>query len=114
MMIELMNNGPLVASFEPTNEFMYYESGVFESVDPDWIVSGGEKPEWEKVSHSVLLYGWGETEDGTKYWKLRNSWGELWGEQGNFRIRRGVDESAIESIAEASDPIIVYQGRNEM
>lgn len=112
MMIELMNNGPIVASFEPSSEFMYYEGGVYHSVDAEWLTNGEERPEWEKVDHSVLLYGWGETEDGLKYWKLRNTWGPDWGENGDFRMKRGVDDSAIESLAEAADPIIVYKNKN--
>lgn len=108
MMLEVMNNGPMIANFEPTNEFMYYEGGVFQSEPASWIVNDEEKPEWQKVSHSVLLYGWGETEDGLKYWICRNSWGPFWGEDGDFRIVRGVDDSAIESYSEAADPVIVY------
>jgi len=56
----------------------------------------------------VLLYGWGE-ENGEKYWTLKNTWGEDWGEKGSFRMRRGIDESSIESMPEAADPYIVYR-----
>lgn len=108
MMIELMNNGPIVVSFEPTTEFMYYEGGVYKSLDvQDWVKLGLERPEWQKVSHSVLLYGWGETESGEKYWSIQNSWGTHWGENGSFRMLRGVDESCIESVGEYSTPYIV-------
>jgi cathepsin C len=54
-----------------------------------------ENVAWEKVDHSVLITGWGE-EDGEKYWKVLNSWGTRWGEDGYFRIKRGTDECAIE------------------
>lgn len=106
MMLEIQKNGPIVVSFEPNYDFMYYTSGVYHSVPAaEWILNGEEKPEWEKVDHSVLCYGWGE-EDGEKYWLLQNTWGSDWGENGNFRMRRGTDESHIESLAEAADPYV--------
>jgi cathepsin L len=40
------------------------------------------------VDHSVVMMGYGHQTDGTKYWKLRNSWGEGWGESGFFRLKR--------------------------
>ena len=48
---------------------------------------------YAEVDHAVLLTGWGE-DNGKKYWRVQNSWGPQWGEQGTFRIRRGVDECA--------------------
>ena len=110
MMLEIKKNGPIVVSFEPKYDFMHYGGGVYHSVDAnDWILNGEQKPEWEKVDHSVLCYGWGE-ENGEKYWKLMNWWGTNWGENGNFRMRRGSDESNIESLAEAAMPIVVEKG----
>jgi hypothetical protein len=41
--------------------------------------------------------------DGRKYWLAQNTWGELWGEGGYFRVARGSDDSAIESMAVAID-----------
>lgn len=58
------------------------------------------------MDHSVICFGWGE-ENGEKFWHLQNSWGEEWGEKGKFRMRRGVDESAIESMAEGAIPEVV-------
>ena len=31
-------------------------------------------------SHAVLLVGFGETDNGTKYWEVQNSWGSNWGD----------------------------------
>ena len=107
MMEELYENGPFAVSFEPTYDFMYYSDGIYHSVDQaQWMKNGEKEPEWEKVDHSVLLYGWGE-ENGEKYWIIKNTWGADWGENGSFRMRRGTDESAIESMAEVADPYIV-------
>jgi len=114
MMLEVMNNGPITTSFEPSSEFMYYKEGIYHDLQDSWIEKKEKQPEWQRVDHSVLLYGWGETEDGVKYWEILNSWGPDWGEKGSFRITRGSDESAVESMAEAADPIIIRKNRDEI
>lgn len=110
MQQELYHNGPLAVGLEPSEDFMFYSEGIY--------TSPGSKnkthvkivnQEWAQVDHGVLLVGWGE-EDGQKYWNIQNSWGPDWGEDGFFRIARGEDESAIESIAEAADVIEDEQG----
>ena len=54
---------------------------------------------------AVLVVGYG-VEDGEKYWKVKNSWGRHFGETGYFRVRRGTDEIAIESMAVATDMML--------
>mmetsp|Transcript_14264 Transcript_14264/g.44875 ORF Transcript_14264/g.44875 Transcript_14264/m.44875 type:complete len:382 (+) Transcript_14264:88-1233(+) len=105
MMMELYRNGPLVVSFEPTEDFMFYAGGVFGQQH-----LGVPAPlrkhasEWQQVDHAVLLVGWGE-ELGQKYWLVQNSWGNTWGEDGFFRIARDINDSGVESIAVAADVV---------
>merc|ERR1712054_709319 len=40
------------------------------------------------VDHVVSVTGWG-TEGNQKYWFVRNSWGEYWGEMGYIRVAFG-------------------------
>jgi C1A family cysteine protease len=42
-----------------------------------------------ELNHAVVIVGYGTSDDGTKYWLIRNSWGEEWGESGYFRLIRG-------------------------
>ncbi|GAY60267.1 cysteine protease-like protein [Citrus sinensis] len=44
-----------------------------------------------QCSHAVAIVGFGATEDGMKYWLIKNSWGESWGEAGYMRILRDVE-----------------------
>merc|ERR1719221_2033512 len=87
---------------------MFYSSGVYRSTKP---ISGANlqrtkiaDEEWERVDHAVLLVGWGE-DNGQKYWRIQNSWGPDWGEDGFFRIIMDENESGIESIPEAADVV---------
>jgi len=93
---ELVNTGPVVMSFEPKEDFMYYKSGIYKS-GPNKI-----HQEWEQVDHAVLLVGYGQ-DDSQPYWVMQNSWGTDWGEGGYFRMARGSDESGCESIVVAAE-----------
>jgi len=98
MMEVIKNHGPVAVSFEVYDDFKFYRNGIY--------VHTGLRSKvnfFEITNHVVLVVGWG-VENGVKYWTVQNSWGATWGESGYFRIRRGTDECAIESMAEESFP----------
>ncbi|VEL21413.1 unnamed protein product [Protopolystoma xenopodis] len=93
IMTELMNNGPMEADFLVYSDFPSYKSGVYQHLAGHYL--GG---------HAVKLIGWG-VEGGTKYWQLVNSWNDQWGDNGTFKILRGVDECEIESEVIGGTPL---------
>lgn len=69
----------------------------------------------KKIDHGVAIVGFG-TEGTRNYWKIRNSWGTSWGEEGYYRIIRGVGACGLNSMVttatgihfkQASDNIVV-------
>ncbi|XP_057604463.1 dipeptidyl peptidase 1 [Hippopotamus amphibius kiboko] len=101
MKLELVHNGPMSVAFEVYDDFLHYHEGIYHH-------TGLRDPfnPFELTNHAVLLVGYGtDLASGLDYWIVKNSWGTAWGEDGYFRIRRGTDECAIESIALAATPI---------
>ncbi|KAK6168162.1 hypothetical protein SNE40_022043 [Patella caerulea] len=92
IMTELVNNGPVEASFTLYADFVAYKTGVYRHN------SGAALG-----VHSVKILGYG-VENGDKYWLAANSWNSDWGDKGFFKILRGVDECGIESNIVAGEP----------
>lgn len=98
---ELVKHGPMAVAFEVYPDFYHYAGGIYH-------YTGLMDPfnPFELTNHAVLLVGYGtDPKSGEPFWIVKNSWGIKWGEGGFFRIRRGTDECAIESIAVAATPI---------
>lgn len=52
----------------------------------------------QPLDHSVIILGWGYSERfEQKYWILRNAYGDDWGYNGDFYVRRGQDDFGVES-----------------
>nr|XP_036866929.1 dipeptidyl peptidase 1 isoform X3 [Manis javanica] len=101
MKLELVHQGPMAVAFEVYEDFFHYSKGIY-------YHTGLRDPfnPFQLTNHAVLLVGYGtDSASGMDYWIVKNSWGRGWGEDGYFRIRRGTDECAIESIAVAATPI---------
>ena len=104
MRIQMVKNGPIAVSFEVYSDFEAYQGGIYHHVTLSDSEPGFDP--FEITNHAVLAVGYGaDPKTGEKFWIVKNSWGEDWGENGYFRIRRGTDECAIESIAVESFPI---------
>ncbi|CAL6090848.1 Cathepsin_B [Hexamita inflata] len=79
-----LQKGTVVSSLVVYEDFLYYKSGIYEHKTGS--LQGG---------HTVVFVGYG-VENGVKYWVVRNTYGPKWGENGYFRIKRGVSECGIE------------------
>jgi len=78
----LQTKGPLSVCLN-ASPMQLYSSGV----------SNPSKCDPNGIDHCVTLVGWGvEPKNNLPYWKLKNSWGTGWGEQGYYRLIRGVDD----------------------
>jgi cathepsin B len=97
MQKELMLNGPFVVAMTVFADFLLYKSGVYRHSKGSQL--GG---------HAVTLVGWGVDENGTKYWRIKNSWNESWGEKGFFRIVRAEDHCSVESRCTAAEAPFVF------
>jgi cathepsin L len=75
----LVEEGP-VAITVAANDWSMYSKGIFDGCrDPT-------------LNHAVVLMGIGRENNGRKWWHIRNSWGDSWGENGFIRLLRRDDE----------------------
>jgi len=75
MMKEIFNRGPISCGID-ADPLRTYTNGI--------VTKKGEM-----VDHVISVVGWGTDETLGKYWIVRNSWGEYWGELGYVRVKFG-------------------------
>lgn len=87
--------GPLSASISTDSDSMqFYHGGIM-----------NPKHCSDDVDHAIVIVGMGSS-NGVGYWKLRNSWGSDWGEEGYFRMHRAVRESMCGITSDVSYPLV--------
>ena len=82
MMAEIYARGPIAAGIDAV-PILDYQGGVVKGM-------------CQGVDHIVSIVGWG-VDNGQKYWIVRNSWGEYWGEGGYVRVAKGNNALCLES-----------------
>ena len=92
--------GPTSISFTVRPDFKNYKGGVYSNATcPNGPLD---------VNHDVVLVGYGIDTDVNKtaYWIVKNSWGASFGENGYFRIERGVNMCGIKNCGSYPQSVI--------
>ncbi|GKT36422.1 dipeptidyl peptidase 1-like [Aduncisulcus paluster] len=112
-MVEKIQDGPLSVTFQVTDWFRHqYSGGVYDCSDLTVVLDAMREEGlalkkarnddpidfFYTTNHCVVAVGYGTTDDGQDFWRVRNSWTTDWGEDGYFRISRGNDACGIESL----------------
>lgn len=86
LMSAVATNGGVIAIMN-ADPILFYSGGIFNS---ECAASLG---------HAVVLIGFGtDPASSMDYWIVKNSFGSSWGENGYFRIRRGINLCGIEQM----------------
>jgi cathepsin L len=95
-LLNAVSLGPVSVAIEAdTRYFQSYTSGIL-----DTSACG------TTLDHGVLIVGYG-TDNGQKYWNVKNSWSASWGEQGYVRILRSDSTNDAGICGIAMDPSFI-------
>ncbi|CAJ1961886.1 unnamed protein product [Sphenostylis stenocarpa] len=97
-------NQPVSVSVAVNRNFQSYSGGIFK---------GPCGTDLTDLNHAVTVIGYGTTEYGKKYWLIKNSWGESWGENGYMRLLRGSGKhGGLRSVSETMEDKLHRQEGN--
>jgi len=102
-----VSQGPVSIAIEADDERMqFYEDGVFTSRNCG-----------VQVDHAMTIVGYGVDRDsGLKYWKIKGTWSDSWGEDGYIRVCRECGRNGRTGICgvtvEAVFPVICTHSKN--
>jgi C1A family cysteine protease len=85
LLAQLVKSGPVAIAVDATS-FQTYHSGIMNNCD------------FQQLDHGVLLVGYG-TDNGVKYWIVKNSWASTWGESGYIRLKYGSNQCGLTNAA---------------
>ena len=75
----LCSHGPLYTSIEATDTFLAYAGGVYSQI---------EAIDSRVNNHAVVIVGWDDVKGA---WRIKNSWGNDWGEKGFAWVKYGAN-----------------------
>lgn len=78
-LLKAVANQPVSVAVD-ASALQFYSGGVFNGFCETFL------------NHGVTAVGYGTSEEGIKYWLIKNSWGQDWGEDGYFRLQRDIDQ----------------------
>jgi len=83
-MMAAITKQPISVGVE-ADDWQFYKNGVFDN----WDTCG------EQLNHGVLAVGYGtDSSSGKMYYKIKNSWGASWGQNGYIYLERKVTNDA--------------------
>jgi cathepsin X len=86
MMAEIYKRGPIACGIDAA-EILNYPGGIFDNPNAG-----------QDIDHIISVTGWGyDSSTGKKYWNVRNSWGQYWGELGYIRVTMGGNQLGLEA-----------------